>query len=126
MAVEFFAAMQAPMFLVKIGPVAAHAMVAQQVELLVERERNVVGHKSSSVREQVHETAEHFDAVLAVERQSKLGGEQPIFDADVVAVSMKLAGKIALTFVESREGGGELDAAIPSFRNFLIQQIHDQ
>lgn len=35
-AAEFSAAVQAPMFLIQVGPVAAEAMVAEKIELFVE------------------------------------------------------------------------------------------
>src|SRR2546427_8819547 len=43
--VEFSAAVQAPMFPVQIRPITTHAVVAQKIELFIERQRNVFGHK---------------------------------------------------------------------------------
>src|ERR1035437_380767 len=45
MAIEFFAAVQTPMFLVEVGPITAHAVVTQQVELLIKRQGDVLGHR---------------------------------------------------------------------------------
>ena len=44
MAVKFFPTMQTPMLLFEIGPLAADAVCAQEVQFLVVRKRNVFGH----------------------------------------------------------------------------------
>ena len=46
---ELLPTMQAPMFLVQIRPVAAKAMLPQQIEFLVERQRNVLRHIFNSL-----------------------------------------------------------------------------
>src|ERR1035437_8205366 len=43
-AIELFAAVQAPVFLVEVGPITAHAVVTPQVELLIIRQGDVFGH----------------------------------------------------------------------------------
>ena len=47
MAVKFFSAMQTPMFLFEIGPLAADAVRAKQIQFFVVRKRNVFGHATS-------------------------------------------------------------------------------
>ena len=85
------------------------------------------GIKSSlerSSRQQIHEAAEYFVPVLAIERQRKLGGEQAIFDADVIPMPVQLAGKVLLAFSQLLQSGSKLHAAISGPSNFLLQQVH--
>src|SRR5688572_17399794 len=47
MSVKFFAAMQTPMFLFEIRPLAADAVSAKQIQFFVVRKRNVFSHATS-------------------------------------------------------------------------------
>ena len=67
-------------------------------------------------REQFHEAAQHFVAILAGERERELRGEQAVFHAEVVAASVEFAGEVALLRGELREGGAEIHGRLVALR----------
>src|SRR5438477_1818630 len=60
---------------------------------------------SVSLAQQFHQLSQNFLAILAFERESELGIEEAKLDADVVAASGELKGKITLTFRQLDQRG---------------------
>jgi hypothetical protein len=78
MAIELPVAVETPLFLVQVRPVASDAVVSQQVQLLIIRKgdvsyHNMLGSNSVSLpvgarsfREQLDKPGQHFIAILTV------------------------------------------------------------
>jgi hypothetical protein len=67
--------MQAPMLLLEVRPIAAHAMLAQQVKLFVKWQRDVMRHNwlfGYASRQQFGQVSEHLLALLPLQRQGQL------------------------------------------------------
>ncbi len=64
-----------------------------------------------------------FVAVLAVERQRQLRGEQAVFDADVVAAALKFAGQITFAARRFRQRVGKVRATACPTSSFKISII---
>src|ERR1051325_907501 len=67
---------------------------------------------SCSRGQQLDQTAEDFVAILAVEREGELRGQQTVTRADVVAATLHFVGEVALPRGDFRERRAELNATV--------------
>src|SRR5437870_2228722 len=79
-----------------------------------------------AARQQFHEAAQDFIAIIAFQGKRELGGEQAVLETDVVTAALEVTGEVMLARDQSGERRGEVEAALRSGpSDFLGQNFRD-
>lgn len=100
--------------------------------MMMETREPAMGSAGAGCEEFDHE-GEDFLALIAVEAEGELGGEEAVVDAHVVAAAVDACGEVAAALGEFGEGAGEgdgglacggVDGCVEEFEDWRCEDVH--